>query len=222
MFGMHEQSKFIDAAVTASVKRFFPTEYGLEDIPEWLLQLRPNFRTKHEVREYRTAWEKEGLSWTGVVCNSFFQFAVLQGLGQIDLQTQKVEPVDGGKTEWDATTLDTVALAIVRAIERSDQTKNQLLLIQDFKTCQKQILDALQSRVGPFDVSAVESSAWVADAKQQVKAGDHSKALRLTFSLMASKGTEVDFERRETYANELLELPKKTFEEAMQPLLKQL
>lgn len=222
MFGMHEQFKFVDAAVTAGVKRFFPTEYGLDKIPTWLEEIRPVFRIKHEVREYLKSKEKDDLSWTGIVCNSIFEFAVLHGLGQVDLTTRVVQLVDGGTTEWASTTLDTVGLAIVRSIENPEQTKNRELLIQDFLTCQKEILEALQARVGPWEVTEVDSETWLARAKEGVKNGDDSQLPKLTFSLMGIKGTGIDFRGRENYANELLNLPKKTFQDSVQPLLSQI
>jgi hypothetical protein len=221
MLGMQEQYKFINAAVEARVQRFFPTEYGLDEIPSWLENIRPVFRIKHEVREYLKSKEREGLSWTGIVCNSLFEFAVLHGLGQVDLNTKVVELVDGGTTEWASTTLDTVGLAIVRSIEKSEQTKNRELFVQDFLTSQKEILEALKTRTGPWMVTVVESEAWLSQAMERVRNGDNSQLPKLAFSLMGMKGTGVDFRQKENYANELLDLPTKTFQEAVQPLLSQ-
>jgi len=160
MFGMLEQFKFVDAALAAGVKRFFPAEYGLDEIPDWLEEIRPVFRIKHEVHEYLKSKENDGLSWTGIVCNSLFEFAVLHGLAQVDLSTRVVELVDGGTTAWASTTLDTVGLAIVRSIEHPAQTKNRELLIQDFMTSQKDIFESVQNRVGPWEVKEVDSDTW--------------------------------------------------------------
>ena len=222
MFGMLEQFKFVDAAVAAKVERFFPTEYGLDEIPKWLETIRPVFRTKHDVREYLKSKENDGLSWTGIVCNSLFEFAVLHGLGQVDLNSRVVDLVDGGTTAWPCTTLDTVGLAIVRSIENPILTKNRELLIQDFMTSQKQILEALQTRVGPWQVTEVDSETWLSQAKERAKNGDASQLPKLTFSLMGIKGAGIDFRDKKNYANDLLNLPKKTFKDAVQPLLNQI
>ena len=42
--------------------------------------------------------DSRGLSWTGILCNSLFELAVLDGLGQVDLDTRVVELVDGDTT----------------------------------------------------------------------------------------------------------------------------
>jgi hypothetical protein len=56
---------------------------------------------------------------------------------------------------------------------------------------------------------------------ERVRNGDNSQLPKLAFSLMGMKGTGVDFRQKENYANELLDLPTKTFQEAVQPLLSQ-
>lgn len=222
MFGMLEQFKFIDAAVAAGVKRYFPTEYGLDKIPDWLVEIRPVFRIKHEVREYLKSKENGGLSWTGVVCNSLFEFAVLHGLGQVDLNTRFIELVDGGTTRWASTTLDTVGLAIVRSIERPAQTKNREILIQDFMTSQKDIFEAVETRVGPWEAKELNSDTWLRQAMERVRNGDQSQLPKLTFSLMGIKGRGIDFRDKDNYANDLLNLPKKSFQDSVQPLLSQI
>lgn len=218
MAGMDQQYKFIDAAVEAKVKRYIPTEYGLDQLPDWLVELRPMFRTKHDVRDYCMAKGKEGvLEWTCIVCNVFFEMGVQSGFFQFDWKTRKVELIDGGEAKWPATTLDTVALAVVRVLEKDEATRNRLLLIQDFRTSQKQILDALQERTGKWEVENVRYETWLEEAKERVRKGDDSALMKLTF---ASVVTGADWEGREEFANTLLDLPTQSFEEALEGALK--
>ncbi|OCT45250.1 NmrA-like family protein [Cladophialophora carrionii] len=212
MLGMGEQYKFIDACVAANVKRYFPTEFGLDDLPDWLLQLREMFKIKHDVRDYCVARESAGLEWTSVCCNAFFEMGVASGFFQLHWKEKKAVLLDGGDAKFVATTLDTVAVAVVRAIERPDVSRNRILLVQDFRTSQREILDAVQQRVPGWEVQIVESGPWLESGKEAVRKGDNSQLPKLTFGTF---GQGNQYEGRPEYANDVLELPTKSFSEAM-------
>ncbi|KIW87964.1 uncharacterized protein Z519_11549 [Cladophialophora bantiana CBS 173.52] len=212
MMGMHEQYKFIDACLAAKVKRYFPTEFGLDDLPDWLLQLREMFKIKHDVRDYLISKQDTGLEWTSICCNAFFEMGVASGFFQLDWKNKKAVLIDGGEAKFVATTLDTVALAVVRAIEKPEASKNRILLVQDFRTSQKEILNAVQQKVPGWQVENVEYGSWLEKGKEQVKSGDNSALPKLTFGTFA-QGNQ--YEGRPEFGNELLELPTKSFSEAM-------
>jgi hypothetical protein len=216
MMGMHEQYKFIDACLAAKVKRYIPTEYGLDDLPDWLVELRPMFRIKHDVRDYLVSKEKEGLDWTCIVCNVFFEMGVQSGFFQLFWPDKKAVLIDGGQTKWVATTLDTVAVAVVKAIEKDEATRNKLLLIQDFRTSQKEILDAIEAKTGKWNVENVAYDKWLEEAKEKVRNGDDGALSKLTFGSVLP-GSE--WEKREEFANDLLELPTKSFKQVMESVL---
>lgn len=218
MTGMHLQYRFIDAAVEAKVKRYFPTEFGLDELPDWLVELRPMFRIKHDVRDYLATKEKDGLEWTAIVCNVFFEMGVMSGFFNFFWDQKKVVLVDGGDVKWVATTLDTVAVAVVRSIEREDKTRNKLLLVQDFRTSQKELLDKVREKTGDvWTVENVKYDDWLEEAKATVRGGDNSALGKLTFGtvLLGSK-----WEERAEFGNNLLDLPAKSFEDAIQSVLK--
>ncbi|OAP62687.1 hypothetical protein AYL99_01914 [Fonsecaea erecta] len=212
MMGMHEQYKFIDACLAAKVKRYFPTEFGLDDLPDWLLQLREMFKIKHDVRDYLISKEDTGLEWTSICCNAFFEMGVGSGFFQLDWKSKKAVLIDGGEPKFVATTLDTVALAVVKAIEKPEVSKNRILLVQDFTTSQKEILDAVQQRVPGWQVENVEYESWLEKGKEQVRNGDNSALPKLTFGTFA-QGNQ--YEGRPEYGNQVLGLPTKSFSEAM-------
>ncbi|KAL6251155.1 hypothetical protein RBB50_001363 [Rhinocladiella similis] len=216
MAGMHEQYKFIDACLAAGVKRYFPTEYGLDDLPKWLTDLRPMFKIKHDVRDYAMAKEKEGLEWTCIICNVFFEMGVRSGFFQFFWPEKKATIIGGGETKWAATTLDTCALAVVRSLEKEEQTKNKLLLVQDFTTSQKEILDAIEAKTGKWQVEEIPFDKWLEDTKQQVRSGDNSALGKLTMGVVLPGS---DWQDRPEFANKLLELPPKTFKQAMEDAL---
>ena len=219
MMGMHQQYKFIDAAVAAKVQRYIPTEFGLDDLPDWLVEIRPMFRTKHDVRDYLGGKEKDGLTWTAIVCNVFFEMGVTSGFFGFDWKSKKVTLIDQGEQKWVATTLDTVALAIVRVLEpqREAETSNKLLLIQDFRTSQAELLQAIEQKTGKWTVEDVKYDSWLEEAKTQVQNGDNSALSKLTFATVV---TGSDWENRKEFANKLLDLPAKTFQDAIAPVFR--
>ncbi|KEF60076.1 uncharacterized protein A1O9_04926 [Exophiala aquamarina CBS 119918] len=225
MTGMHLQYRIIDAAVAAGVKRYFPTEFGLDELPDWLVELRPMFRIKHDVRDYLVTKEKEGLQWTCIVCNVFFEMGIMSGFFNFHWgvgeggKKNKAVLVDGGDVKWVATTLETVAVAVVRSIERADKTKNKLLLIQDFRTSQRELLDRIQLKTGAdaWTVEDVKYDEWLEEAKETVRGGDNSALGRLTFGTVLLGS---NWEERAEYGNTLLDLPTRSFEDAIQSVLK--
>lgn len=67
----------IDASVQAGVKRFIPGEFGSNSGSAAAREAVPIFEKKWEVKNYLVEKEREGLSWTSVVCGSFFDWYVL-------------------------------------------------------------------------------------------------------------------------------------------------
>lgn len=61
-----EEPKLIDAAVAAGVKRFLPSEYGLNNSLPAAKELNEIFASKARVMDYLKTKEPQGLSWTCV------------------------------------------------------------------------------------------------------------------------------------------------------------
>ena len=59
-----EEPKLIDAAVEAGVKRFVPSEYGINNCLPAARQLNPVFGAKGDVMDYLKEKESQGLTWT--------------------------------------------------------------------------------------------------------------------------------------------------------------
>jgi putative NADH-flavin reductase len=211
MMAMHQQFKIMEACYASGVKRYFPTEFGLDDLPQWLLDLREMFKIKHDVRDHLIENQSK-MEWTSICCNAFFEMGVGSGFFQIFWPEKKAVLVDGGKPEFVAATLDTVGLAVVKAIEKPEASKNRILLVQDFRTSQKEILDAIQKRVGGWEVESVESGPWLESGIEAVKKGDNSQLGKLTFGTFA---TGNKYEGRPEYGNDAIGLKTKSFDEAM-------
>lgn len=65
--GFGAQKNMIDACVQAGVKRFFPSEFGVNGQSEASHKLTPLFAVKREILAYLVEKEKEGLTWTALI-----------------------------------------------------------------------------------------------------------------------------------------------------------
>jgi hypothetical protein len=72
--GIGEQKVYVDAAVKAGVKRFLPSEFGINGQSEAVKKLTPFFSVKQDLLDYLVEKEKDGLTWTGVICGVLFDF----------------------------------------------------------------------------------------------------------------------------------------------------
>lgn len=72
--GFGDQKSYIDAATKAGVKRFFPSEFGINGQSKAVQQLTPFFAVKQEILDYLVEKEKEGLTWTGLICGILFDW----------------------------------------------------------------------------------------------------------------------------------------------------
>jgi saccharopine dehydrogenase-like NADP-dependent oxidoreductase len=69
-----DQHKTIDAAVTAGVKWFVPSEFGHNTTDERILKFLPKFSDKIKVVDDLKSREKDGLSWVSVITALFFDW----------------------------------------------------------------------------------------------------------------------------------------------------
>lgn len=142
-----KQHNLIEAASKAGVKRFLPSEFGSDSFNEKLIKL-PGFKAKHEVHEaLRKAARETGLTWTSIVNGPFLDWGVAVGF-LINAKEKKVELPDGGNHQYSATTLETIAKAIIAVLQHPEETKNRPVYIQDVAISQKQLYDLVKKYAG--------------------------------------------------------------------------
>jgi hypothetical protein len=66
--GIGNQKILVDAALKSGVKRFFPSEFGVNGQSEVVQQLTPFFAPKQELLDYLVENERHGLTWTALIC----------------------------------------------------------------------------------------------------------------------------------------------------------
>jgi uncharacterized protein YbjT (DUF2867 family) len=71
---LFDQQKYIDAAITAGVKRFIPSEFGNDLSNPKAVELVPLFKPKAQVTEYLHGKESNSFSWTAISTGPFFDW----------------------------------------------------------------------------------------------------------------------------------------------------
>ncbi|KAI9790636.1 MAG: hypothetical protein M1816_004969 [Peltula sp. TS41687] len=145
-----EQFRLAEASIAAGVKRFLPSEFGVDTINPKSRAL-PVFGGKVKLQEYLKKKAAEGaITYTLVFTGSFFDWAL--GVGFIiNTKERKVELYDGGENQFSATTVAGVGKAIVGVLTHYEETKNRAVAIQEALVSQKQLLKIAQKITNTTD-----------------------------------------------------------------------
>ncbi|KAG0651360.1 hypothetical protein D0Z07_2175 [Hyphodiscus hymeniophilus] len=212
------QIRLADAAVQAGVKRFIPADYGSCDSSSpRALKLMPLYGEKKKVREHlQQLASSSGLSWTSLICGHFFDYGLKSGLLQVDLKLRKAKIFDGGEIRWSTTTVGTIALAVVRILQKEEETKNRLLYIQSVCITQNELVQSLERNSGQeWQVEHINSDEFIKEVKAVVDKDPSYREGRE--NLVSVVGIlDANWEGKADFANSLLGLD----EEHLDPLVK--
>ncbi|KAH8691615.1 hypothetical protein BGW36DRAFT_349712 [Talaromyces proteolyticus] len=216
--GFTEQKKFIDAAISAGVKRFIPSEFSANTLSPTVLQLLPVFEQKKEVLDYLKAKEGSGLTWTGIWTALLFDWALENGFLGYDLSARTATIWDGGNKAFTLTNEDQLKRAVVAVLERPEKTANKNLYISSVETTQKQILQALEeATTSKWTVANTTTDEQVSEGVEKLGKGDFSGALILVraTSFSNKEGLRANYAKDEELANDLLGLKLESVEETV-------
>lgn len=134
------QKLLVDAAIAAGVSRILPSEFGSNlDFPN--TRKLPVFAHKVEVQDYLIEKAKTSpITYTFVYNSAFLDWGLQHNflLGHAD---GKPAIFDGGDITFSATTLSSVADAVVGVLSHPEETKNRAVYIEDTKITQNKLLE---------------------------------------------------------------------------------
>jgi putative NADH-flavin reductase len=221
------QIRLADAAATAGVKRFIPADFGSCDSSSArALELIPMYAGKKRVREHLQGLAERGeLSWTSVVCGHFFDYGLKGELLSVDLGRRKMKVFDGGDGRWSASTLSRVGEAVVRVLQREEETRNKMLYVQSFCVSQNEVLRSLERATGEtWKVEQVDSKTFIAEMKG-VLDGEPSEEekSRASEALVSVAGIiDGDWEGKKGFANGLLGLEGENLDQVVKRVVAEL
>ncbi|KAL2202470.1 NAD(P)-binding protein [Sarocladium strictum] len=201
------QLPLIEAAAAAGVYRLIPSDFGSDIANENVRKLPFFANTKVVVESSVKEKAKSGkLTYTQIHNGAFIPY-VLSGF-LIDFNNPTV--FDGGNSVFSATTVETVAKAVVAVLSKPAETENKTLYINDFKLTQNKLLE-IAKQVAPkrsFEPKAAKLADLRAEANDKKARGvnDFSVVVPEILSSLLDPAYGADFKN---VSNELLGLQPK-------------
>lgn len=169
-----EQLRIIDCAVNAGVKRFLPSEFGIDTSDPRIVDVLPPAKMKYDTVQYLKT-KQEKLSWTAVIVGGFFDWALMVGALGCDIRNRKVTVFDGGDKSCEFTNIETIAktVAAVLSADHYDETSNRYVYVNSFTVTQNQIVTELEKATGAsFARTHVKAAEVAEEARRQLATGE--------------------------------------------------
>lgn len=221
--GIPGQKLLIDAAITAGVKRFLPSNFG-SNMSNPNSRKLPVFKGKVIVEDYLIEKSKTtDLTYTLVYTGGFTDF-VIQHNVIMNFSEYKPTIFNGGDSKFSCTSLPTVGEAVVGVLSHPAETQNRAVYVSESFISQNQLLSLAKSLAPNKPWAPVDADLNIpfASALERFAQGQHDFPTVISILLKSI----VDNEYGSNFAendNELLGIKEKGDEyliELLTPLLK--
>ncbi|KAM5349944.1 hypothetical protein ACJ41O_006449 [Fusarium nematophilum] len=195
--------RVLNAAIGAGVKRYFPSEFGLDHrrpAAKSVPLATPKINLHAALAK---AAEAGKIEYTSLVGGPWIEF-LLEFEGAMCVKNRTFYIHDGGNLKFSLSSRAAFGDAIAGALRDPDQTKNEVLSIEALTLTQNEILD-LVKQVLPdekLNIVDVETEERYQEALQKLFAGDSRLEVIQTIALKFAFNP--DFHVLPPYANELL------------------
>ncbi|KAK4237524.1 hypothetical protein C8A03DRAFT_44611 [Achaetomium macrosporum] len=174
--GLAAQKTAIDAAVAAGVKRFIPSEFGINTRKVRGTSIGKILAGKIAVVDYLEEKVKENpeLTWTGLSTGLFFYWGLdFSGLGTINLNDKTATIIDSGNEKFQASNLAHVGKAVAGILKHPDETANKYLATASFNLSQNELIALVETLTGSkLPVTRVKSADLQKAGEEKLAAGD--------------------------------------------------
>jgi putative NADH-flavin reductase len=151
---------WIEAAISAGVKRIIPSEYST-NLETALSRKLPIVQEKLEIREYVEGLGKEGkIEWTSINNGPFFvQWIWLSGFIGPDVKNKKATWHDGGEKIVATSTLERIGEGVARSLldEYKDETRNKPIYVYSAAMSEKKMA-GIVTRLSGIEFQGREAS----------------------------------------------------------------
>lgn len=218
-----EQYRLIDAAVSAGVKRFIPSEWGMDNGDPMNQELSPVFKGKAEVADYLRSKESKNFSWTAIATGIWLDWALDTKFLGIDPVAHTVQYWEGGSHTPSHTTLAYAAQAVADVLKHPDLGVNQRIFLSPFQASQREIVTELETQQGvEYTANHVEGHDDVEQAKVKwIRERDENAAYILVSAGILLPEYRSDFETagKQPILEKLIEMRKLTLEDVVREWL---
>ncbi|OHE91453.1 hypothetical protein CORC01_13272 [Colletotrichum orchidophilum] len=213
---VNTQLRIISAAVKAHVRRYIPSEFGLNNNNLDARSLCSVFREKGEVQDFLRSLEHR-MEWMSIACGMWIRWSAKHDFLGMHISTKKFVFWDDGQGWFSATTEENTALALVNALtQKWEETANKVVWLSDFALTQRMLLDAIENVTGDrFDTEVVNSETLIREKKLAVAAGDTAAIYTLIETGFVTGRFGGHLEKEGQIMNDLLGLPKVSLEKVV-------
>jgi len=175
----------IDAAVKAGVKRFLPSEFGIDTTSAKVLDTVPPFRVRAELIDTIKAKQAAGspMEWTAVVTGFFLDWGFRVGFLGVDVEKHSAEVWDDGTVPFTVSNLSLVARTTVKLLTDAaayEASRNAYIFTGSATTTQKELLAATERAThAKFQVTRIESQKLIDESTTKFAGGDGAAMLPL-------------------------------------------
>lgn len=166
---MGGQDIILDAAIEAKVKRFLPSDYGIDCMNALDTQAGQSLEGRAKTIQHLKdlAQKHTWFSWTGLAVGLFFDWVRLHGKGfhhsgnskrdhqglrfellGFDMVNHAATIIDSGKEPFSASNLATLGQAATAILRHPEETANRTVKVSSFTTTQNEVLELLEARSG--------------------------------------------------------------------------
>ncbi|PKX94123.1 aromatic alcohol reductase [Aspergillus novofumigatus IBT 16806] len=149
--------RLIDAAITAQVQRFIPSEFGSDTTNAAAAKL-PVYQDKVAIQKYlqeKAAESAGSFSYTLLINGPFLDWGLAVEF-LLNWRGPEVELYDGGERKFSATTLAGVANGIVGIINNLEATRNRTVYIREIDVSQSELLKLTGKQLPTKSISTAE------------------------------------------------------------------
>lgn len=204
---LDRQLLLIDAAVTAGVRRFLPSEFGSDTSnPKCAAQ------KALQAKAAAAAAADTGLSYTIICTGPFLDRGMLRGFMNVRAKSESLS--DGGDIPFSVTTLQTIGQAVCAVLKHPVETENRVVRVHSAVTTQNKLLAMAQRVVGAdgWTVKKISVADMLESSWADIDQGKRDLRAMLGFIVTTAWG-EGFGGRFEQTDNELLGIPLMSDEE---------
>ncbi|KAL2138917.1 hypothetical protein VTI28DRAFT_6049 [Corynascus sepedonium] len=213
----------VDAAVAAGVKRFIPSEFGINTRKVRGTSIGKILAAKIGTVDYleELVAKGEGLTWTGVSTGLFFDWGLERtGLGVLNLKDKTATVVDSGNEKWYASTLAQIGRVVAGILKHPDETANKYLSTASFNISQNELIALVEELTGSkLAVTNINSADLVRVGEEKLAAGNFGAFVDFLKAHNAADGAGNGLTEEQS-ANGLVGVPYEDVREAVEGWLR--
>ncbi|EGU73298.1 hypothetical protein FOPG_18697 [Fusarium oxysporum f. sp. conglutinans race 2 54008] len=205
---LSKQVQIIDAAIAAGVRRFIPSEYGINTRTVDHDGLKAMVGPKIQTVDYLIEKSKgtPSLSWTGLATGLFLDWGLARGFIGFDQTTKSARIIDSGNERFFTANVPFIGKAVAAILTHPEETANKYLTIASFTTTQNEILKLIERETGEkWTKTSVTSAELNRTGYEKLSKGDFMAAADFLLAFNFGDGGNHAVEPKDL-ANDLLEI----------------